>query len=223
MLLSLILAAATLFLGLRLAPERYYLLALAVLLECMLPFFLRFEHRKPRAREVVLIAALCALGVAGRAALFMVPEWKPVLALVILTGAAFGTETGFLVGALTMLVSNMLFAQGPWTPWQMFAMGLCGAAAGVLFRTGRLPKSRLPLCLYGAVSAIVLYGVPVNAASALLWATGSGMSGVLAYCAAGLPMDCVHALATAVFLWLGARPMLETFRRVTVKYGLAGN
>ena len=86
----------------------------------------RDERRRPQAREVAVIAVLCALGVAGRAAFSMLPQCKPVIALTVLTGAALGGESGFLVGAVTMLASNVLFGQGPWTPWQMFALGLIG-------------------------------------------------------------------------------------------------
>ena len=53
-------------------------------------------------------------------------------------GAALGGETGFIVGAVTMLVSNMYFGQGAWTPWQMFAAGLIGLIAGILFQKGLL-------------------------------------------------------------------------------------
>ena len=94
----------------------YYITALLVMLECMLPFFMVFEGRRPQARELAIIAVLCALGVAGRAAFFMLPQFKPVMALTIIAGVAFGGETGFLVGAMTMLASNVLFSQGPWTP-----------------------------------------------------------------------------------------------------------
>ena len=71
-------------------------------------------------------AVLCAIAVASRSAFFMLLQFKPVLALTIIVGVAFGGETGFLVGAVTMLVSNVLFSQGPWTPWQMFSMGIIG-------------------------------------------------------------------------------------------------
>ena len=76
----------------------YYITALLVMLECMLPFFMVFEGRRPQARELTIIAVLCALGVAGRAAFFMLPQFKPVMALTIIAGVAFGGETGFLVG-----------------------------------------------------------------------------------------------------------------------------
>ena len=149
--------------------KNYYLMALLVLLACMLPFFMVFEGRKPQARELVIIAVLCALGVAGRAAFFMLPQFKPVLALTIISGVAFGGETGFLVGAMTMLASNFLFSQGPWTPFQMFAAGIIGFLAGVLFRKGWLRRSRAALCVYGALAAILIYGGLMNPTSALIY------------------------------------------------------
>ena len=125
----------TIFTGVFYLDNDYYsIVALLVLIECMLPFVLAFEGRKPKARELVTIAVLCAIGIAGRSLFFMLPQFKPVLALTIITGVALGGETGFLVGAVTMLTSNMLFSQGPWTPWQMFAMGIIGFLAGVLFK-----------------------------------------------------------------------------------------
>ncbi len=200
--------------------RKYYFIALLVLLECMTPFFLIFEGRKPQARELVLIAALCALGVAGRAAFFMLPQFKPVMALTILAGAALGGETGFLVGAMTMLASNMLFAQGPWTPWQMFAMGIIGFLSGVLFRQGRLRPSRLSLSLFGLLAAIVIYGGVVNPASALLWSGELNRQIILTYYLTGFPLDCVQGVATFFFLWLAGPAMLEKLDRIRRKYGL---
>ena len=65
------------------------------MLECMLPFFMAFEGRKPQAREIVIIAVLRALGVAGRAAFYMLPQFKPVLALVIISGARLEGKQDF--------------------------------------------------------------------------------------------------------------------------------
>lgn len=199
---------------------RYYFIALLVLLECMLPFFLVFEGRKPQARELVVIAVLCAIGVAGRAAFFMLPQFKPVMALAIIAGIAFGGETGFLTGAMTMLVSNIMFSQGPWTPWQMFAMGLTGFFAGLLFKTGFLRRSRSALCIFGGIAAIFIYGPIMNFASALLWQGSVNWGIFLAYCSTGLPMDLIHAAGTMVFLWFAALPMLEKLDRVKTKYGI---
>lgn len=220
-MLILLLIPLTLFVGeAYLTGKKYYFIALLVLFECMIPFFLIFESRKPQARELAVIAVLCAIAIAGRAAFFMLPQFKPVLALTILAGVAFGGETGFLVGALTMLASNMLFSQGPWTPWQMFAMGVAGFLAGALYRKGLLLRNRGSLCVFGALAAIVVYGGIMNISSALLGANEISWKIILTYCVTGFPMDCVHAAATWLFLWFGAEPMLEKLDRIKVKYGL---
>lgn len=220
-LLILLCIPATLYLGFRwLGNTGYYPVAFAVLLECMAPFFLVFEGRRPQARELVLVATLCALGVAGRAAFFMLPQFKPVLALTIISGVALGGETGFLVGAVTMLASNVLFSQGPWTPFQMFAMGIIGFLAGVLFRRGWLRRSRAALCVFGAIAAVVIYGGIMNPVSALLYARTLEWKVIAAYYVTGFPVDCVHAAATVFFLWVLAEPMLEKLDRIKVKYGL---
>ncbi|MBQ2926882.1 MAG: ECF transporter S component [Ruminiclostridium sp.] len=186
----------------------------------MAPFFLVFEGRKPQARELVLIAALCAIGVAGRAAFFMLPNFKPVTALTIIAGVALGGETGFLVGAMTMLASNILFSQGPWTPWQMFAMGIIGFLAGVLFRKGWLRRTRGALAAFGVLAVLLIYGGIMNPASALLWTQSLEWEILLTYYLTGIPMDCVHAASTGLFLWFGAEPLLEKLDRIKVKYGL---
>ncbi|MBR6573378.1 MAG: ATP-binding cassette domain-containing protein [Clostridia bacterium] len=219
--LILLLIPVTLFVGeTYLGGRKYLVIALLIMLEMMLPFFMVFESRKPQARELVIIAVLCAIGVAGRAAFFMLPEFKPVWAVTIIAGVAFGGETGFLVGAMTMLASNVMFSQGPWTPWQMFAMGIIGFLAGVLFRKGLLRRSRLSLCIFGAMACILIYGGIMNPASALMWAGTLNWGTVLTYYISGFPVDCVHAAATWIFLWFAAEPMLEKLDRIKTKYGL---
>lgn len=201
--------------------KKYNIISLAVLVECMLPFFMIFEGRKPKARELVIISVMCALGVAGRSAFFMLPHFKPVMAITIISGVAFGAESGFLVGAVTMLASNVLFSQGPWTAWQMFAMGLTGFFAGILFRKGLLRRTRISMCIYGAIVAIVIYGGIMNPASALIWGTETLNKEILiTYYITGFPMDCVQAFSTVFFLYFTAEPMLEKLDRIKVKYGL---
>lgn len=190
------------------------------MLEMMLPFFLVFEGRKPQARELVVISTICAIAVAGRMAFFMFPNFKPVMAVTIIAGVAFGGETGFLVGAMSMLVSNIMFSQGPWTPWQMFAMGIIGFLAGVLFKKGVLRRGRLSLCIFGGLSAILIYGGIMNPAAALMWVKEINKEILLTYYMTGFPVDCVHGAATWLFLWFGAEPMLEKLDRIKVKYGL---
>ena len=102
----------------------------------------------------------------------------------------------------------------------MFSMGLIGFLAGVLFRKGLLRRSRASLCVFGALAAIIIYGGIMNPASALMWSREISWQVLLAYYVPGFPMDCVHAAATWIFLWLAAEPMLEKLDRIKVKYGL---
>ncbi|MBO4676756.1 MAG: ATP-binding cassette domain-containing protein [Oscillospiraceae bacterium] len=217
----LLLIPLTIFVGVYyLGGRKYYFIALLVMLETMLPFFLVFEGRKPQARELVIIAVLCAIGVVGRAAFFMLPMFTPVLALVIIAGVAFGGETGFLVGSMTMVASNVLFGQGTWTPFQMFSAGIIGFLAGVLFRKGLLRRSRVSLCIFGAITALVIYGGIMNPYAALSYARTLNWKLLLTYYVSGFPVDLVHAASTVFFLWLAAEPMLEKLDRIKVKYGL---
>ena len=213
----------TIFAGIFYLEDRHYnLVAVLVLLECMLPFLLVFEGRKPKARELVTIAVLCAIGIAGRGLFFMLPQFKPVLALTIIAGVAFGGEVGFLVGAMTMLTSNMIFGQGPWTPWQMFAMGIIGFLAGVLFKKGWLRRTRASLAMFGAFTAVIIYGGIMNPAAAMMMSSETlKWETILACYVTGLPMDLIHGFGTVIFLMIAAEPMLEKMDRIKVKYGIA--
>lgn len=222
LVLMLLVVPLLLYLSVRYFHGRKYLIcSLIVIIAAMIPFFMMFEGRKPKAREIMVISVLAAIGVAGRAAFFMVPSFKPVAAIVILTGISFGGEAGFLVGCLIMMLSNMFMGQGPWTPWQMFAMGIIGFLSGVLFGSGFLSRSRLSLCIFGFFSAVVIYGGIMNPSSALIAGIGLSRSVLISYYMVGLPMDLVHGIATALFLYAGAAPMLEKLERVKIKYGIS--
>ena len=221
MLLSLLLIPLTIWAGLQWGGGRKYMLvSLAIIVETMLPFFLIFEGRKPQARELVILSVLSALAIGGRAVFFAMPGFKPVAAMVILTGVAFGAEAGFMVGAMTMFCSNVLFGQGPWTPWQMFAMGIMGLLAGICFRKGILHRERFSLSIFGGLVTFLIYGGIMNPASVLMYQSNPDWQMILTAYITGVPADAIHALATAMFLWFLSEPMLEKLDRVKVKYGL---
>ncbi len=200
--------------------KKYMISSLIVVFAAMLPFFMVFEGRKPKAREIMVIAVLAALGVAGRAAFFMVPSFKPVAAFVILTGISFGGEAGFLVGCLIMLISNMFMGQGPWTPWQMFSFGIIGFFAGILYKKGILKARKADLCIYGFLSVVLIYGGIMNPASILMAYGHITKESLLAFYISGLPVDLVHAASTVVFLCIMSRPLLTKLERIKAKYGL---
>ena len=105
--------------------------------------FAWYERRHPSSKVLALVATLAALAALGRAAFAPLPNVKPTTDIVLLSGHVLGGAPGFAVGAVGGLTSNLIFGQGPWTPWQMAAWGLIGViGAGYARLTrGRLPKS----------------------------------------------------------------------------------
>ncbi len=196
----------------------YYLTSLIIILLAMLPFFIHFERKKPQVREIVLLAVMTALAVAGRAAFYWAPQFKPVCAIVILTAAAFNAQAGFITGAASALISNIFFGQGPWTPWQMLGFGLVGFFAGILFYDREVKT--VPLLAYGFFSVLIIYGLLLDTASLLIYSQNISINALLAMYASGFVFNLIHATATLVFLFLLKKPILSKLSRIKTKYDL---
>ena len=196
----------------------YYLTSLIIILLAMLPFFIRFERKKPQVREIVLLAVMTALAVAGRAAFYWAPQFKPVCEIVILTAAAFNAQAGFITGAAAALISNIFFGQGPWTPWQMLGFGLVGFFAGILFYDREVKT--VPLLAYGFFSVLIIYGLLLDTASLLIYSQDVSINALLAMYASGFVFNLIHATATLVFLLLLKKPILSKLSRIKTKYDL---
>lgn len=199
--------------------KKYYFISLLLIIETMIPFAFSFEKRKPSAREIVVISVLCAIGVAGRIAFFMLPQFKPLSAIVIITGICFGAEAGFLTGAVSAFVSNFYFSQGPWTPWQMFAFAAVGFFGGMLFSKGLLRKTRGALCVFGIIAVALIYG-PIADLSALSYVGTPTWKYILTTWAMGLPFNIIHGASTAFFLYTCAPAMIEKLERIKRKYAI---
>jgi len=200
--------------------QHYYLVSLVLLAAALGLFALNFERRRSRTRELVLIAVLVALAVASRAAFFWAPQVKPIMAVVIVAGIVLGARSGFATGALSALVSNFIFGQGPWTPWQMLGFGLISAMAALLFAPGRLPRNRWLVAAFGGLSTLVIYGVLVDTSSVLLYAQTLSWSTAWPIYAAGVPFNAIFAASTAIFLVLFGPALEGALTRVRTKYGL---
>lgn len=120
----------------------YMMISVLVLLCTLTPFYMVFERRKPKAREIVLIAMVSALTVCIQLFCFLTIPVRAGSAMVILSGVALGPEAGFLIGALSRFVLNFYAGQGPWTPWQMFCWGLLAFLAGLIFNQPGLEKKK---------------------------------------------------------------------------------
>lgn len=220
-LFVLIAVPLTVFFGVYFLDDRqYYVMSIAIICETLIPFLFAFENRKPRARELVIISVLCAIAVVGRAAFFMLPQFKPVVAIIIISGICLGGEAGFLVGTVTAFVSNFFFGQGPWTPWQMFTFGIIGFLAGILFKKGIIKRTRALICLYGFFAVIILYGGIMNPSSVIMAQNTPTVEMITAAYLTGLPFDIIHAFSTVFFLYFLSEEMIEKLERVKTKYGL---
>ncbi len=209
----------TIFSGMHfLGDRKYYLISFLIILEILIPFFLSFEKKKPNSRELVMISVLCAVCVCSRYVFSFLPQFKPVLALVIITGVCFGAKTGFLVGAITAFVSNFFFGQGPWTPWQMVACGMVGFAAGIIFRKVKI--KRVPLAIFGFFATVVIHGGIANLSSVFMMYPKPTWENVLSVYAAGISFDLIHSISTVFFLLILSEIIIEKLERVKTKYGL---
>ena len=201
--------------------RKYYLCSFLLMILSMVSFFLSFEKRKPEAREVVTLAVMCALAVASRGAFIMLPHFKPLVGIVIITGMAFGAEAGFLTGAVSAFVSNFIFGQGPWTPWQMFAYGFAGFLAGLLTRRGILRKEKnVSAAVFGGFEVLLVTGPMLDTCSLFLMSSKITTSSAAAIYASGLPVNAIHALATFFTVLLLEKPIMEKLNRIKVKYGM---
>lgn len=213
---ALLIGAGLLWFG----DRSYMQIAFGILLLSFLPFAMMFEGKKPRAREITVTAVMVAIAVAGRAAFFMLPQFKPMTAVVIIAGIALGGETGFAVGSLSALVSNMFAGQGPWTPWQMFALGLIGLVSGLLFTDNGFYKKRLLVGVFGFFSAFVIYGAIVDTSTVVMTVYQLNWQAVLAVYIAGLPFNLIHGVSTFVFLMLIGNSMIRKLSRIKIKFGM---
>lgn len=215
-----ILIPLTFYMAMNLSDRKYYFMSLMMIIYSMVPFFVIFEKRKPKARELLIIGVLSAIAVASRTAFIFIPFFKPLVAVVIIAGISFGGEAGFLCGAISGFVSNFIFGQGPWTPYQMFAFGMAGFIAGVIYRKGLLRKEKVSLSIFGALMILLVVGPLLDLSSLLTSVSVINWTTIRLYLISGFSINTIHALSTGLFLLVLSEPMFEKLDRVKLKYGI---
>ena len=204
----------------------YYPVSIFIAICTMVPFFASFEGRTPQARDLVVLAVLIALAVASRAAFFWFPDFKPIAAVIILAGIAFGPQAGFMTGALSMLVSNFIFGQGPWTPWQMIAFGLAGLVFGILSQKQLIPhkdytrKQVVLLTVGGFFFTWCIIGPVLDTCALFLMINDITVESAIAVYVSGIVVNLTRAIAAALLLFFITNPLLDKLERVKVKYGM---
>ncbi len=208
-----------LFVSIALFHYHSYLLLSFIMIGCiMIPFFARFEIREITGREVVILAMLAAIAAIGRVPFASLPSVQPTSFIIIIAGLVFGAESGFIVGAVAALVSNIFLGQGPWTPWQMFAWGMMGMSAGLLRNTWWM-KKKWGLCGFGFIWGYVFGGF-MN-----MWIIVSNLARFSWEYVAGIYVssfffDLAHGLSNVFFILLLGASWMKIVGRFKQKYGL---
>lgn len=218
----LVLIPLTLYLGTFLSGRSYYITATLFIIELLIPFLMAFEGRKPQARELVLIAIMCAIAIVGRVAI-PIPHVKATFAIIFISGIAFGPETGFMIGAVTAFASNFFYGQGAFTPWQMMAYGAGGMLAGFLFKKKRLPRNPPVMAIFGFFAVLLWVGPLLDCSGLFLMAPTVSFSWIVSYFAAGFPINLSQAISTVVIMLVFGKPLLDILDRIRRKYGMQEN
>ena len=195
----------------------FYIIAFGILILSMLPLFISFERSRPSARQLALISSLIAIAVISRVVFYLVPQIKPIGAVVIVSGVCLGAKKGYIVGAFSAFISNFMFGQGPWTLFQMVALGLVGLISGLIFNK---KAKKIPLAIVGFLLVFVVYGLVVDLNTVLFFTGDYSIQSVLAIYAAGVPFNLIFAVSTAVFLLLFGESFIKKINRITTKYDL---
>lgn len=184
----------------------------ALLVLALAAGFAWYERERPPARVLALVAAMAALAVVGRLAFAAIPNVKPTTDIVLFAGYALGAVPGFAVGAVTAVVSNLFFSQGPWTVWQMAGWGAVGVGGAGLARAlrGREP-GRLTLAAVCGVAGLV-FGAWMDVYQWTL-AARQDVDTYLAISATSLPYNLAHAIGNVGFALLIGPAFVRALRR----------
>ena len=209
-------AAAAVFGAVISGGKGFWFATAAAALLCCVPFFLSFEKRAPSAGELVLVAVMTAFSAAGRFIFAPLPFFKPVSAIIIIAGRHFGPLAGFMTGALSAVISNIWFGQGPWTPFQMLCWGLIGASAGLL---GDRLSRPVPLCIAG-IAAGIGYSMLMDVWTVLSMNGSFTGSLWIAAIISALPVTGIYCVSNVVFLLVLNKPLGRRLERIRTKYGV---
>ncbi len=188
------------------------LIATVLVVLAIIAFFFEFEAAAVSSKEIALVAMLGTVSAVLRVPFAVIPSVQPCTYLIICAGYVFGPVAGFMVGAVTALVSNFFLGQGPWTPYQMFAWGLAGVSAAYL---RRFNPGRAGLIIFGIIWGF-LYGWIMNTWSWLAFIYPLTLKTFLVYQLTSVWFDTLHAIGNALLLGLlGTKTIriLERFKQ----------
>lgn len=197
--------------------EKYNLIIIILVTLSCIPFYFKYEHNKPKTREIVILTIMIALTVVSRIVFMVTPSFKPVTVMVIICGIVFGRASGFMCGSLAALISDFVFGVGPWTPFQMLAWGIIGYFAGLFSKQLYMEK----YLLYGySVICGISYSLVMDLWSVLAIENSFNPTRYLAIILTSLPVMIIYIASNIIFMFLLSKIMFQILRRVKLKYGI---
>src|SRR5690625_1157837 len=216
----LLLVPISIWIGVTMFDDRKYVfISFVIVILTIIPFFLTFENKDSSIRYMVVIAVMTALSVVGRFLFAAVPGFKPVTSIVILTATYFGAEAGFLVGALTALISNIYFGHGPWTPFQMFAWGMIGFIAGLPYIRKMMMNNKLLLVLFGLFAG-VFFSLLMDVWTVLSIDGVFNVKRYITVVSLSVPFMVTYAVSNVIFLLVTVKTIGGKLQRIKTKYGI---
>ncbi|MEA3345079.1 MAG: ECF transporter S component [Chloroflexota bacterium] len=199
---------------------------------CLAVVVANLETRRMDSKIVAVLGVLVAVN----AVLRLVPGpggFSATFFLPILCGYAYGADFGFLLGALSLLVSAIVTGGiGPWLPYQMFAAGWMGMASGWLpDLRHRARVEMILLAIWGALLGLS-FGVIINlwfwpylgaAGMGAHWQPGLSLRETLGryllfYAVTSLWWDVGRAGGNLLLILLFGAPLLRLLRRFQSRF-----
>lgn len=213
----LIIPFIVIFASVMMKKSSYVLSSIAVCVLSLCAFLISLENKTKDLKLLVITAAMVSLSVVSRIIFEFIPHFKPVAAMVVITGVYLGKEAGFLCGAFTALISNFYFGQGPWTPFQMLAWGIIGLISALFSKN--LKQKKIFLCAFGALFG-VLYSLLMDVYSLLWTYSVFDINRYFAFVVTAFPTTVTYAVSNVIFLMILAKPIGKKIERITTKYGI---
>lgn len=201
--------------------DAYIWFSIGLIFLAIVFFIFRFETRKVEPRELVLLAVLASIAAVGRIPFASLPSVQPTTFVIMMSGYVYGAESGFVIGAVAALASNMILGQGPWTPWQMVAWGLVGLTAGWLKNTF-IMQHKWGQILFGVIWGY-LFGWIMNLWGFLAIIQSGGAytwKAFIVYMIGSATFDTFHAISNIFFLLVFGGIWIKILSRFKRKYGL---
>jgi energy-coupling factor transport system substrate-specific component len=214
---------------------------------CLLVILVEAQGPVMNTRLIALLGILVAINSALRFLETAIPGpggFSPIFFLIILVGYAFGGRVGFLMGALTLLVSALVTGGvGPWLPGQMFTAGWVGMSTAMLRPVMRKLSTMAPkgnplpvkleiiaLATYGLLWGF-LYGAVMNlwqwpfiaGPQDQSWSAGLGLGETVRrylafYLVTSLVWDAIAASGNFLLLLAFGAPALKALRRFQCRF-----